>query len=581
MTARSYLLTVQPELGNVKRTCRLSELGRPSPSPAPPAPAPLDLARMGLNLIPLRPREKVPPDGFTWKDFQNTGTTPEQVEEWGRRFPDSNWGLLLGRPSGLLALDVDDPSVMRWVDGQGGTGPGVWYETGRGWQWLFRLPPDLADARTITPHPGVEVRANGSYSVVPPSVHPSGTPYRWRTPPTSLEAIPYPPAWIVRLLKGRAPATASETGCRGTFRQTFRGEVPPTAHPAVELRPNPRLLSLPGARWIEANTFPRGHRNAAFLALCIIFQGAGLTRRDAEERLSRWRLAHTSPTYGTFPDKAREPGDVFAVAWRTPYGLSADRLTALRTVNGEAMPEDAARELVRAYPIRRGRPALIHRPLLEAVAQCLVALYEAKAWKDTPLSHAELAARAGLTEKRVEHVAAFLTKIGVRRVTRHGSSTVSVYSLKHLHTAPPRLIEELGRWRGYKVPWRLLAWRLWRTSGRFIRAALSVLDAVWNRILETWGGELGGEVVPAAAPIITASSRAPPSSGEARTAPEGVREEEKIAVHRGALPHSRVPKITDPEELNRKRDALKAANLAAMSKRGADSLPSVECVGVF
>ena len=84
------------------------------------------------------------------------------------------------------------------------------------------------------------------------------------------------------------------------------------------------------------------------------------TSREVTERVDRWRTTRTRPVYGTFPDRECEPHDAFEKAWRTPYYLQHDRLTALRNVAGEARPESWAIELTRAYPALKARSERVH-----------------------------------------------------------------------------------------------------------------------------------------------------------------------------------------------------------------------------
>ena len=132
----------------------------------------------------------------------------ESVREWWRDEP-YNVGVAAGPASGLLFVDFDPKN--------GGTGThekllstrGVFPQTltfdtgGGGFQYAFQYPGGYIGnfAPLSRDLPGMDIRAYGGLSVVPPSVHKSGKPYKWReglTPATS-HLAPLP-AWFHELI---------------------------------------------------------------------------------------------------------------------------------------------------------------------------------------------------------------------------------------------------------------------------------------------------------------------------------------------------------------------------------------------
>lgn len=460
---------------------------------------PFSLSRMGLSLIPLQASAKTPSQGFSWKPYQTTGTTTEQVEQWSQEFPDCNWAVLLGRPSGLVALDVDSAAALRWVEVQGGFRPNgetpPWYETGRGWQFLFRLPVDLLDVRGVNPSPGVEIRANGQYSVIPPSIHPNGKAYRWKKPPESLDTTPYAPQWMIDTLQGKAAYTPVPKKKTPIQRGTVAPE-PVERHKELAGY-NRGLLRLAGTKWLEASVFGKGYRNAAFFALACLYKAVGLSRRECEQLLNQWRLNQTRPVYGTYPDRQTEPEKAFECVWKYAYGLDLSRLTSIQNAGGETLPESLAIQLVRSYPSKRNRSERIHKPLFESVARVLVALKEAKAFKPTMLTHEELGRLAGISPDRVAKVAGFLEEIGIKSTHREGRSPVSCYSLNTLNRSPLQLIKHFANWREYRGLWReffVMCKGLWRTIRRWMKQFYDALNAIWNKIKGASQGETIGGV---------------------------------------------------------------------------------------
>jgi len=199
----------------------------------------------------------------------------------------------------------------------------------------------LLDVRGVNPSPGVEIRANGQYSVIPPSIHPNAKHYHWMTAPTAFDAIPYAPQWMIAALKRESVYTPVPEKKTPIQRATALPHQPGERHKELAGY-NRGLLRTAGAQWLESSIFGKGYRNTAFFALACIYKAAGLTKRECRERLTRWRLDHTRPIYGTYPDKQTEPESAFECVWKNAYGLTLDRLTSIVNAQGETMPESLA-----------------------------------------------------------------------------------------------------------------------------------------------------------------------------------------------------------------------------------------------
>jgi hypothetical protein len=115
------------------------------------------------------------------------------IREWWRRWPTANIGIATGAPSGLVVVDVDLPKggreSLRAMKDSGRRLPSTLTAcTGGGGLHLFYAGPQLARVPNAVGRlpgggerlPGIDVRGDGGYVVAPPSVHASGTRYRWR-----------------------------------------------------------------------------------------------------------------------------------------------------------------------------------------------------------------------------------------------------------------------------------------------------------------------------------------------------------------------------------------------------------------
>lgn len=133
-------------------------------------------ARLGMFVFPLRPRTKVP---LYTGGFKLATTDVGVVKRWWQEHPDANIGLWPGA-SGLAVVDVDGDAGMASARALGlleVETPIV--TTSRGLHLYFRKPdgPPLGNLR---PAPGLDVRSQSGYVLLPPSVHPqTRRAYEW------------------------------------------------------------------------------------------------------------------------------------------------------------------------------------------------------------------------------------------------------------------------------------------------------------------------------------------------------------------------------------------------------------------
>lgn len=129
--------------------------------------------------------------------------------DWRNR----NVAVRTGRTSGFFVLDLDprhgsDETIQALTSAHSPFPLTVISVTGGGGRHIFfRHPPDVAipsgtNIFANTYGPGVDIRADGGYVILPPSLHESGNPYRWSQDPFTHEVAP-PPAWIIPLIRSR------------------------------------------------------------------------------------------------------------------------------------------------------------------------------------------------------------------------------------------------------------------------------------------------------------------------------------------------------------------------------------------
>ncbi len=128
---------------------------------------------------------------------------PDQVRAWWARWPEANIGVATGARSGLLVLDIDLPdgpaSLHRLETDRGPLPDTCRQTTGSGGHQLLFAHPNTTVANRTGLLPGIDVRGDGGYIVVPPSRHATGARYRWTD---RLPAAPAP-GWLLDLVAER------------------------------------------------------------------------------------------------------------------------------------------------------------------------------------------------------------------------------------------------------------------------------------------------------------------------------------------------------------------------------------------
>ena len=180
----------------------------------------LRMAARGWRLFPIEAGGKRP----LIADCPNQATSDvKQIRSWLRHWQNCNWAVATGAKSGIFVLDVDGEPGVAAIHALCSRHGFEWTETlavgtARGSHLYFRWP-EGGTIRNSTGRlaSGLDVRAEGGYVIVPPSVHSSGHVYQWIG---SGEVAPVAPApnWLLECLEGPSgarncgsPTLASET----------------------------------------------------------------------------------------------------------------------------------------------------------------------------------------------------------------------------------------------------------------------------------------------------------------------------------------------------------------------------------
>jgi hypothetical protein len=157
--------------------------------------AAIEYASMGLGVIPLRPFSKKAL--VKWEAYQDCNPTIEQVEDWWKHEPLYNIGIVTGKASGIVVIDIDGQvgreSLKKF--GHIGLTPTV-KSGGNGYHFYFKYIP-IRSSTNLTL--SIDVRGDGGMIVAPPSIHASTRLYRWSEHRGLTVPMIAPPSWIHEL----------------------------------------------------------------------------------------------------------------------------------------------------------------------------------------------------------------------------------------------------------------------------------------------------------------------------------------------------------------------------------------------
>lgn len=136
------------------------------------------------------------------------------IRHWWHLWPEANIGVRTGAVSGVFVIDVDPEgydslAALASEHGAPGFCPDTWtVRTGRGGAHLyFRHPGPEERIKTSAGllAPGLDVRGDGGYAILPPSRHANGNRYAWVDgfAPGELP-LADPPPWLLKLVRTSA-----------------------------------------------------------------------------------------------------------------------------------------------------------------------------------------------------------------------------------------------------------------------------------------------------------------------------------------------------------------------------------------
>lgn len=159
--------------------------------------------------------------------FLDATTDERQIREWWTSWPSANIGTPTGRDAGIMVLDIDPrnggvDSFYQLQDEHGRIPDTAHTRTGGGGDhFIFRYPAGAGTRSLAGLRPGLDIKADGGYILLPPSLHASGQRYAWQ----SNIALADPPDWLLKLILERSPkADAGQTNGKRRIREGGRND---------------------------------------------------------------------------------------------------------------------------------------------------------------------------------------------------------------------------------------------------------------------------------------------------------------------------------------------------------------------
>jgi len=102
------------------------------------------------------------------------------IREWWTRWPGANVGMATGLMSGLLVIDLDsEEAIRRFLATYPEAGATLQAETGRGRHFYFQWQDGIRNDAGRILGEGIDVRGEGGFVILPPSIHSNGKSYHW------------------------------------------------------------------------------------------------------------------------------------------------------------------------------------------------------------------------------------------------------------------------------------------------------------------------------------------------------------------------------------------------------------------
>jgi len=144
--------------------------------------------KLELKAIPLQPHSKIPL--IKWKK----NLTEAKIQYLFEKHPQANIGILTGSVSHLVVIDIDNHERAKEIMREAMENPFSVFNTsmvltGRGLHLYYRMENTDEKIQSKRINEFMELKADGSYCVAPPSIHPGGEQYRFVIPLSKIKVF--------------------------------------------------------------------------------------------------------------------------------------------------------------------------------------------------------------------------------------------------------------------------------------------------------------------------------------------------------------------------------------------------------
>lgn len=181
----------------------------------------------GWSILPVKPDEKRP-YLQNWLQYMNEKASLSVLNNWFTHLAGAGVGMVTGKISGIIVLDVENTCPMPIEEILKLYPTNMISQTGSGGYHLFYQYP-LNKGRVsnrVRLFDGIDLRADGGFIVLPPTIHPNGKKYEWKKkgmPSTFPESIleiesestgPGGDEWITETLRGVTQGGRNDAAAR-------------------------------------------------------------------------------------------------------------------------------------------------------------------------------------------------------------------------------------------------------------------------------------------------------------------------------------------------------------------------------
>jgi replicative DNA helicase len=126
--------------------------------------------QQGFSVIPVATNKR---PLVEWVEFQKRLPTEEEVNAWWDKYPEANIGIITGKISNLVVVDVEAGGDVSWLPDTAIVQTG-----GGGYHYYYKYDSRVTNKTRIKEL--TDIRGEGGFVVAPPSTHASGKMYLWK-----------------------------------------------------------------------------------------------------------------------------------------------------------------------------------------------------------------------------------------------------------------------------------------------------------------------------------------------------------------------------------------------------------------